>query len=154
MNSQLQTILFKAKLNFIVLGAILLIAILGKFIAPELTNRIFETADQLISELVLIFVAITLGAFVPKFQWVVLGSIASFIGAVILIQIGAFSYPTFISTIENLAFKHILLWSLRTSFTYMCSIAKVRGEIGLPLLLAQYVRYALLIHHLYIYLDI
>jgi len=94
MNSQLQTILFKAKLNFIVLGAILLIAILGKFIAPELTNRIFETADQLISELVLIFVAITLGAFVPKFQWVVLGSIASFIGAVILIQIGAFSYLT------------------------------------------------------------
>jgi len=94
MNNQLQTILFKAKLNFIVLGAILLIAILGKFIAPELTNRIFETADQLISELVLIFVAITLGAFVPKFQWVVLGSIASFIGAVILIQIGAFSYLT------------------------------------------------------------
>ena len=94
MNSQLRTILFKAKLNFIVLGAILLIAILGKFIAPELTNRIFETADQLISELVLIFVAITLGAFVPKFQWVVLGSIASFIGAVILIQIGAFSYLT------------------------------------------------------------
>ena len=94
MNSQLQTILSKAKLNFIVLGAILLIAILGKFIAPELTNRIFETADQLISELVLIFVAITLGAFVPKFQWVVLGSIASFIGAVILIQIGAFSYLT------------------------------------------------------------
>jgi len=94
MNSQLQTILFKAKLNFIVLGAILLIAILGKFIAPELTNRIFEAADQLISELVLIFVAITLGAFVPKFQWVVLGSIASFIGAVILIQIGAFSYLT------------------------------------------------------------
>jgi len=94
MNKQLQTILFKAKLNFIVLGAILLIAILGKFIAPELTNRIFETADQLISELVLIFVAITLGAFVPKFQWVVLGSIASFIGAVILIQIGAFSYLT------------------------------------------------------------
>lgn len=94
MNSQLQTILFKAKLNFIVLGAILLIAILGKFIAPELTNRIFEAADQLISELVLIFVAITLGAFVPKFQWVVLCSIASFIGAVILIQIGAFSYLT------------------------------------------------------------
>ena len=94
MNSQLQAILSKAKLNFIVLGAILLIAILGKFIAPELTNRIFETADQLISELVLIFVAITLGAFVPKFQWVVLGSIASFIGAVILIQIGAFSYLT------------------------------------------------------------
>jgi len=94
MNKQLQTILFKAKLNFIVLGAILLIAILGKFIAPELTNRIFETADQLISELVLIFVAITLGAFVPKFQWVVLGSIASFIGEVILIQIGAFSYLT------------------------------------------------------------
>lgn len=94
MNKQLQTILFKAKLNFIVLGAILLIAILGKFIAPELTNRIFETADQLISELVLIFVAITLGAFVPKFQWVVLGSIASFIGVVILIQIGAFSYLT------------------------------------------------------------
>jgi len=94
MNKQLQTILFKAKLNFIVLGGILLIAILGKYIAPELTNRIFETADQLISELVLIFVAITLGAFVPKFQWVVLGSIASFIGVVILIQIGAFSYLT------------------------------------------------------------
>ena len=94
MNSQLQTILSKAKLNFIVLGAILLIAILGKYIAPELTNRIFETADQLISELVLIFAAITLGAFVPKFQWVVLGSITTFIGSTVLIQIGAFTYLT------------------------------------------------------------
>ena len=94
MNSQLQTILSKTKLNLIVLGAILLIAILGKFIAPELTNRIFETADQLISELVLVFAAITLGAFVPKFQWVVLGSITTFIGATVLIQLGAFTYLT------------------------------------------------------------
>jgi uncharacterized membrane protein len=94
MSDQFKTILLKAKLNFAILAFILLIAILGKFINPEMTNRIFVTADQLVSELYLIFIAITLGAFIPNFKLVAFGSIAAFIGAAILIQIDIFTYLT------------------------------------------------------------
>lgn len=92
MNEQLKHILSKAKLNFVILGGILIIAALGKIIDPEQTNRIFVTADQLVSELYLIFAAITLGAFVPNFKLVVFGSISAFIAAVILIHLGVFNY--------------------------------------------------------------
>ena len=92
MNDQLLSILRKAKLNFAILGAILLIAVAGKFIEPELTKRIFMMADQLVSELYLIFVAITLGAFIPNFKLVAFGSIAAFIAAAILIYLGVFTY--------------------------------------------------------------
>jgi len=92
MNDQLLTILRKAKLNFAILGSILLIAVIGKFVEPELTNQIFVTADQLVSELYLIFAAITLGAFIPNFKLVAFGSIAAFIGAVVLIHLGVFTY--------------------------------------------------------------
>ena len=92
MNDQLLSILRKAKLNFAILGAILFIAVVGKFIEPELTNRIFVTADQLVSELYLIFVAITLGAFIPNFKLVAFGSIAAFIAAAVLIYLGVFTY--------------------------------------------------------------
>ena len=71
-----------------------MIAVLGKFINPELTNSIFVTADQLVSDLYIVFIAITLGAFVPNFKLVAFGSIAAFIGATILIQIGVFNYLT------------------------------------------------------------
>jgi hypothetical protein len=94
MSNQFKTILLKAKLNFAILAFILLIAVLGKFINPEMTNRIFVTADQLVSELYLIFIAITLGAFIPNFKLVAFGSIAAFIGAAILIQIDVFTYLT------------------------------------------------------------
>ena len=94
MNDQLKTMLLKAKLNFAILGAILVIAVLGKFINPELTNSIFVTADQLVSDLYIVFIAITLGAFIPNFKLVAFGSIAAFIGATILIQIGVFNYLT------------------------------------------------------------
>ncbi|QWD91120.1 hypothetical protein [Polynucleobacter sp. MWH-Braz-FAM2G] len=94
MNDQLKTMLLKAKLNFAILGSILIIAVLGKFINPELTNSIFVTADQLVSDLYIVFIAITLGAFVPNFKLVAFGSIATFIGATILIQIGVFTYLT------------------------------------------------------------
>ena len=94
MNNQLQAILSKAKLNFVVLAAILMIAILGKFTNPELTNRIFETADKLVSDLILIFVAITLGAFIPNFKLVVFGALGAFIAAAIAIQLGIFNYLT------------------------------------------------------------
>ena len=92
MNDQLKNILLKAKLNFAVLGVILIIAVFGKFTNPEFTNSVFVTADQLVSDLYLVFVAITLGAFIPNFKLVVLGSIATFIGATILIQLGIFTY--------------------------------------------------------------
>jgi hypothetical protein len=92
MNDQLLNILRNAKLNFVILGAILLIAVIGKLVDPELTNRIFVTADQLVSELYLIFVAITLGAFVPKFTLVAFGSIGAFIAAAVLIHLGVFTY--------------------------------------------------------------
>jgi len=51
-------------------------------------------ADQLVSELILLFVAITLGAFIPNFKLVVFGAIAAFIGAAALIQAGVFTYLT------------------------------------------------------------
>ena len=94
MSDQFKTILLKAKLNFAILAAILVIAVLGKLTYPELTNSIFVTADQLVSELYLIFVAITLGAFIPNFKYVAFGSISAFIGAAVLIQMGIFTYLT------------------------------------------------------------
>jgi len=94
MSDQLKTILLKAKLNFAILAAILIIAVLGKLTYPELTNSIFVTADQLVSELYLVFIAITLGAFIPNFKLVVFGSIAAFIAATVLIRLGIFTYLT------------------------------------------------------------
>ena len=94
MNDQLKAILSKAKLNFAILASILAIAVLGKFTNPQLTNAIFVTADQLVSELYLVFIAITLGAFIPNFKLVVFGSIGAFIAAVILIQLKVFNYLT------------------------------------------------------------
>ncbi len=92
MGIPLKEVLVKAQLNFAILASILIIAVLGKFTNPELTNSIFVTADQLVSELYLVFVAITLGAFIPNFRLVAFGSIAAFIGAAILIHLGIFTY--------------------------------------------------------------
>ena len=94
MNDQLLNILKKAKLNFAVLASILVLAIVGKLTNPEFTNNIFLMADQLVSELILLFVAITLGAFIPNFKLVVLGAIAAFIAAAAAIQTGVFTYLT------------------------------------------------------------
>ena len=71
-----------------------MLAVLGKMSNPELTNQIFETADQLVSDLILLFVAITLGAFIPNFKLVVFGAIAAFIAAAVAIQTGVFTYLT------------------------------------------------------------
>lgn len=94
MNDQLRTIFNKAKLNFAVLASILMIAVLGKLTDPELTNSIFQIADQLVSDLILLFVAITLGAFIPNFKLVVFAAIAAFVAAAIAIQTGVFTYLT------------------------------------------------------------
>lgn len=94
MSDQLKTILVKAKLNVAILASILMIAVLGKISNPELTNSIFVTTDQLVSEIYPVFIAITLGAFIPNFKYVVVGSIAAFIGATVLIQMGVFTYLT------------------------------------------------------------
>lgn len=94
MNDQFKTIFNKAKLNFAVLASILVLAVLGKMTSPEITNSIFQTADQLVSDLILLFVAITLGAFIPNFKLVVFGAVAAFIAAAIAIQLGVFTYLT------------------------------------------------------------
>jgi hypothetical protein len=94
MNAQLKSILIQAKLNFIVLAGILIIAVVGKFTNPEFTNTVFVTADQLVSDLYIVFVAITLGAFIPNFKLVAFGSLAAFVGVGILIQLGIFTYLT------------------------------------------------------------
>jgi hypothetical protein len=93
-NDQFKTLFNKAKLNFAVLTSILMLAVLGKMTNPELTNQIFQTADQLVSDLILLFVAITLGAFIPNFKLVVFGAIAAFVAAAIAIQTGSFTYLT------------------------------------------------------------
>jgi len=94
MNDQLKSILLKSKLNFAVLTAILIIAVLGKFTNPEFTNTVFVTADQLVSDLYIVFIAITLGAFIPNFKLVAFGSIGAFIGLAILTRLGIFTYLT------------------------------------------------------------
>jgi len=94
MNSQVKILLSKAKLNFAVLVSILLIAVAGKIINPELTNSIFVTADQLVSDLYLVFIAITLGAFIPNFKTVVFGSTGAFVAAAIAIQLNVFNHLT------------------------------------------------------------
>lgn len=95
MSDQFKAILSKAKLNFAALASILVIAVLGKFTNPELANAIFVTADQLVSDLYIVFIAITLGAFVPKFKWVVVASIGIYyVAAVLLIQLQVFHYLT------------------------------------------------------------
>ena len=94
MNDQFKTIFNKAKLNFAVLASILVLAVLGKMTHPEITNSIFQTADQLVSDLILLFVAITLGAFIPNFKLVVFGAVAAFVAAAIAIQTGVFTYLT------------------------------------------------------------
>jgi hypothetical protein len=62
MNDQLREIVSKAKLNFAILASILAFAVVGKFTSPQFTNAIFVTADQLVSDLYIVFIAITLGA--------------------------------------------------------------------------------------------
>jgi hypothetical protein len=92
MNEQFKIIFNRTKLNFAILAVILLIAVVGKVTNPEFTNTIFVTADQLVSDLYIVFIAITLGAFIPNFKLVALGSIAAFVGAAILIKLGIFTY--------------------------------------------------------------
>lgn len=94
MNNQLKEIVTKAKLNFAILAGILALAVIGKFTNPEFTNTVFVTADQLVSDLYIVFIAITLGAFIPNFKLVALGSIGAFVGIAILIQMGIFTYLT------------------------------------------------------------
>ena len=94
MNEQLKSILVKAKLNFAILSAILVIAVAGKFTNPEFTNTVFMNADQLASDLYIVFIAITVGAFIPNFKLVAFGSIGAFIGLAILAQFGIFTYLT------------------------------------------------------------
>lgn len=94
MNDQFKAIFNKTKLNFAILASILMVAILGKLTDPELTNSIFLIADQLVSDLILLFIAITLGAFIPNFKLVVFGAIAAFVAAAVAIQTGIFTYLT------------------------------------------------------------
>jgi hypothetical protein len=94
MNDQFKAIFNKTKLNFAILASILMIAILGKLTDPELTNSIFLILDQLVSDLILLFIAITLGAFIPNFKLVVFGAIAAFVAAAVAIQTGVFTYLT------------------------------------------------------------
>lgn len=94
MNEQFKIILNRTKLNFAILAVILLIALVGKVTNPEFTNTVFVTADQLVSDLYIVFIAITLGAFIPNFKLVALGSIAAFVGAALLIKLGIFTYLT------------------------------------------------------------
>jgi hypothetical protein len=92
MNDQLREIISKAKLNFAILASILAFAVVGKFTSPQFMNAIFLTADQLVSDLYLVFIAITLGAFIPNFKLVAFGSIGVFIVAVVLIELKVFNY--------------------------------------------------------------
>ncbi|MBT8562093.1 hypothetical protein G6717_05855 [Polynucleobacter paneuropaeus] len=84
----MKAILLKSKLNFAVLAAILLFIAIGKSSYPQFTQSVFVSADQLVSDLILVFVAITLGAFITNFGVVVLGSLSAFVIASILVYQG------------------------------------------------------------------
>jgi hypothetical protein len=71
-----------------------MLAVLGKMTNPEITNSIFHAADQLVSDLILLFIAITFGAFIPNFKIVAFGAIATFLSALVIIQTGIFNYLT------------------------------------------------------------
>ncbi|SNX29129.1 hypothetical protein SAMN06295945_1494 [Polynucleobacter meluiroseus] len=92
MQPQLKILLAKAKLNLLVLGGIFVLIIVGKLSDPDMTNRVLIIADGLVGNLILVFVAITMGAFVPQLRLVVLGAIAIFIVANLLIYLGVFTY--------------------------------------------------------------
>jgi hypothetical protein len=111
MNDQLKTIFIKAKFNFVILAIILLIAILGKLTNPELSNSIFLATDQLASNLYLVLIAITLGAFVSNFKLVAFGAIGIFVATVGLVHLDMFQYFTieylFAALIVTLGFAAI-----------------------------------------------
>ena len=91
----MKAIFLKSILNFAVLAAILLFILIGKSAYPVFTQSVFVSADQLVSDLILVFVAITLGAFIANFAIVVLGCLAAFIAASILLSQGlVFQYLT------------------------------------------------------------
>ena len=112
MNDQLKVILLKAKLNFAILAAILAFVVIGKLTSPQFTNAIFLTADQLVSDLYIVFIAITLGAFIPNFKLVAFGSMAAFIGAAILIQMGLFTVWSHLYDFFYNLYKNKLLFLL------------------------------------------
>jgi len=87
-------VLVQAKWNCLVLGAILIFIVLGKMLDPELVKRVLVIADSLISELILLFIAITLGAFIPNFKFLVLGSLLVYLAALTLSFSGIFAYLT------------------------------------------------------------
>jgi len=90
-----KAILLKSKLNFAVLVAILLFIAIGKSSYPQFTQSVFVSADQLVSDLILVFVAITLGAFIANFAIVMLGCLAAFVVASFLVYQGlVFQYLT------------------------------------------------------------
>ncbi|QWD28849.1 hypothetical protein G6682_01945 [Polynucleobacter paneuropaeus] len=91
----MKAILLKSKLNFAVLASILLLIVMGKNAYPAFTQSVFISADQLVSDLILVFVAITLGAFIANFAIVVLGCLTAFVVASILVYQGlVFQYLT------------------------------------------------------------
>ena len=91
----MKAMLLQSKLNLMVLLAILLFIAIGKSSYPQFTQSVFIKADQLVSDLILVFVAITLGAFITHFAIVVLGCLAAFLAASILLSQGlVFQYLT------------------------------------------------------------
>jgi len=63
----MKAMLLQSKLNLLALLAILLFIAIGKSSYPQFTQSVFVKADQLVSDLILVFVAITLGAFIANF---------------------------------------------------------------------------------------
>jgi hypothetical protein len=83
-----KAILLNSKLNFAVLASILLFIVMGKNAYPAFTQSVFISADQLVSDLILVFVAITLGAFIANFAIVVLACLTAFEVASVLVYHG------------------------------------------------------------------
>jgi len=102
MNGHLKALLTDAKLNIAVLLVIVLAAIVGKMTDPAVTNTILEAADQLSANLILVLVAITLGALIADFRWVVGGALTVFAAASVFIEIGVFHYLTINSLLAAL----------------------------------------------------
>ena len=75
-----------------------MLAIIGKLTNPKFANGIFQTADQLFSELILLFIAIQAGVFTHP--------TTDYLFAVLIIVLGLYLLPTSIGISGNLASQH------------------------------------------------
>lgn len=97
-------------------------AILARLIDSGLTKSIFVAADQIVTDIYIVFIAISIGAFVPNFGLVIIGSICIF-----MLSIGLVYFKVFHGiSIE----QHIALLIVTLGFTSISNLYRQYRENG------------------------